>query len=62
MIHRDIKTDNVLIDENGDCKFIDYSIASLIKEEDSFTKTEGNMYFYPPEFCGGIYAIFIFII
>jgi hypothetical protein len=46
-----------LIDENGDCKFIDFSIASVSKQKDLFTKTEGNIYFYPPEFCGGIHTI-----
>ncbi len=57
-MHRDIKTDNVLIDENGVCKFTDFNIGAIIENNDVFTKTEGNMYFYPPEFCTGKSKIF----
>lgn len=53
VVHRDIKSDNILIDLNGEAKFTDFSISSLIEKEDKFSKTEGNLYFYPPELCTG---------
>lgn len=53
IIHRDIKIDNILLDSNRECKLIDFGTAIRIKHEDKFTKTEGNLFFYPPEFCDG---------
>lgn len=58
VIHRDIKTNNILIDSEGNCKLTDFSIAALINKEDKFSKTEGNIYFFPPEFCGDKTKIF----
>ena len=53
IVHRDIKTDNILIDKNFESKISDMSISEIIKGEDNFSKTEGNLYFYPPELCSG---------
>jgi serine/threonine protein kinase len=51
IVHRDIKTDNILIDEQGNVKLSDFSIACIFEKEDKFSKTDGNLYFYPPECC-----------
>lgn len=54
IVHRDIKVDNILLDENLNPRLSDFSIASLIKGDDVFKKTEGNLYFYSPELCQGL--------
>jgi [calcium/calmodulin-dependent protein kinase] kinase len=55
IIHRDIKSDNIVIDKLGNCKIVDFGTAIKLKsaKDDVFTKTEGNLYFFPPEFCDG---------
>jgi [calcium/calmodulin-dependent protein kinase] kinase len=55
VVHRDIKSDNILIDKNGNCKIADFGCSIKLKnnQADLFSKTEGNMYFFPPEFVDG---------
>ena len=55
VVHRDIKSDNILIDKNGKCKIADFGCSIKLKsnQADLFSKTEGNMYFFPPEFVDG---------
>lgn len=52
-MHRDIKSDNIVIANNGKAKIADLGTSMKIASEDKFSKTEGNLYFYPPEFCDG---------
>jgi [calcium/calmodulin-dependent protein kinase] kinase len=53
IIHRDIKPDNVLLDENNRCKITDFNVSNMLQEnEDKVSvKAEGTMFFQAPECC-----------
>lgn len=54
IVHRDIKSDNIVLDKDGRCKIADFGMAVKLKSDNEmFSKTEGNIYFFPPEFCDG---------
>ena len=54
IVHRDIKSDNIVVSSDNHCKIADFGMAIKLNEKgDCFSRTEGNLFFYPPEFCDG---------
>jgi len=52
IIHRDIKPDNILINENNEIKITDFNVSAMLEnleEDDIGKKIEGNFYFRAPE-------------
>ena len=49
--HCDIKSDNILLGKDGKCKLADFGNSLRINEgdNDNFIRTQGNIYFFPPE-------------
>ena len=49
--HCDIKSDNIVIGKEGKCKLADFGNSLRINEgdNDNFIRTQGNIYFFPPE-------------
>lgn len=52
IIHRDIKTQNVFLNSNGNAKLGDFGIAKILGSSDDLCKTSiGTPYYISPEIC-----------
>lgn len=50
VLHRDLKSDNILCNENGDVKIGDLGLSTFLTEERTLTsQLRGNTKFFSPE-------------
>jgi len=55
VLHRDLKTKNVLLMRSGTAKLADFGIAKVLEATDCFAETRiGTPYYLPPEMCTGM--------
>ena len=54
IIHRDLKTQNILLTKTGDIKISDFGISRILSNSDEFASTSiGTPYYIAPEVCKG---------
>ena len=49
IIHRDIKPDNIFINDNGDYKLGDFGVARQLEKSSTFMSRRGNQAYMAPE-------------
>lgn len=49
IVHKDIKPDNILIDQNDNVKLADFGISEIIETSGIVKKKNGTNLFLPPE-------------
>jgi serine/threonine protein kinase len=50
--HRDMKLENVLVDDRGYLKIIDYGLAKMLRDDQEATSFCGTPEYLAPETCG----------
>src|SRR3569623_473495 len=53
IIHRDIKTLNILVNSKGEIKIADFGAATIINEADKASTLSGTLAYMPPEMANG---------
>lgn len=50
VIHRDLKPGNILVDENGNVKILDFGISKLLEEENDIALTQTGAHLLTPQY------------
>ncbi len=50
VIHRDLKPGNILVDENGNVKILDFGISKLLEEENEISLTQTGAHLLTPQY------------
>ena len=56
IMHRDVKPNNILLDENNDIKITDFGLCALSKKENPNNFYNNNLYGIPPRSDGDLYG------